>query len=148
VPREAKDAIAQSVKDSNSPSKEAGDKTGGMHEEGGIWGYDSSGNLVVCPAKPGQAATSDSDIVSVVPSNVKDSGSRDQITEAGGQWHVHPEGNRTTKFDQPPSTDTAHADTAKAFAPINIVVGAKDKTVYFYDKSGTIAQMPLKDFLK
>ncbi len=79
---------------------------------------------------------------------------KDNIIDLGGTWHVHPSGEitqekgnlRTTKnFKQPPS-DT---DIKEAGSGINIVVGAREKKVYFYNSSGVIGEpIKLKDFLK
>jgi hypothetical protein len=64
---------------------------------------------------------------------------------------VHPSGLREATseakgciFVQPPSA----ADISLAFFPINIVIGASDKTVYFYDAKGVTSKMKWKDFLK
>jgi hypothetical protein len=67
-----------------------------------------------------------------------------------GTYHVHPSGSitdangRTTFFAQPPSGRDIH----EAGGGINIVVGAGDKKVYFYNSSGVIGKpMKLKDFM-
>ncbi len=68
-------------------------------------------------------------------------------------WHVHPGGSitevsgnvsTTSNFNQPPSKwDIAHANSG-----INIVVGAGNKQVYFYNSTGVIKQESLKQFMK
>jgi hypothetical protein len=67
-----------------------------------------------------------------------------------GNYHVHPsgsitDGNGQTKFFvQGPSAK----DIKEATGGINIVVGAGDKKVYFYNSSGNIGKpMKLKDFM-
>jgi len=152
VPPEAKAAIAASVQASNSPSAQAGDKTGGFHEEGGIWGTDAAGKAVAVPAVPGKAAdpraekNASIDVYSSANPALKQS-----LASVGGEWHVHPSGSmlgldgNTRFFDQGPSKDT---DIPRAAGPMNIVVGAGEKKVYFYDKSGVIGTMKLKDFLR
>ncbi len=59
-------------------------------------------------------------------------------------YHVHPRGGGDRTFVQPPSA----VDIRNAVAPTNIVVGAANKRVYFYDSSGVIRQMSLKQFMK
>ena len=88
------------------------------------------------------------------PANAVNPSLKDNITGLGGTWHVHPSGTltqekgniRTTKsFNQPPSG----RDIKEAGTGINIVVGAGNKKVYFYNGSGLIGEpMKLKDFLK
>jgi hypothetical protein len=66
-------------------------------------------------------------------------------------WHVHPKGtafDRQTNvrgFVQEPSDDDKKL--AKKYGGINIVVGARDNKVYFYDGKGTVAVMGIADFL-
>lgn len=47
---------------------------------------------------------------------------------------------------QPPSA--VDENDARGYNAINIVVGAANKRVYFYNSAGVIAQMRLKDFMK
>jgi len=74
-----------------------------------------------------------------------------------GTWHVHPSGTETAStgdftiqingFRQPPSQDV---DMPRANSGmINIVVGARDQKVYFYNQSGVIGKpLSLNDFMK
>ena len=90
----------------------------------------------------------------MAPSNALNPSLKNNNFSLGGTWHVHPSGEiaqekgnlRTTKtFNQPPS-DT---DIKEAGFGVNIVVGARDKKVYFYDNLGIIGKpIKLKDFLK
>lgn len=157
VPQAVKDAIRASINASNSPTSD--DKMGGFHEEGGMWVTTTDGKLAVLPAIPGACAKPNEGSHidperSVVPI------SSYKIASVGGDWHVHPRGgvieDRKTKhngvvtetkitetFVQQPSP----RDLSAGLAPINIVVGAHDEIVYFYNSSGIIATEPLADFL-
>ena len=156
VPPSLKAAIMDSVNASNSPSKEAGDQQGGFHEEGGQWGTDTSGNAVPIPAHPGQVADPSNGEAHIDVTNAVNPGLKDNLASIDGKWHVHPSGTtssteadgvHTSYFVQSPSTGPGN-DTSNATHPINIVVGAGNKKVYFYNSSGTIGSMKLKDFMK
>ena len=157
VPQAVKDAIRASVNASNSPTSD--DKVGGFHEEGGMWVTTTDGKLAVLPAVPGAYAKPNEGShidpeLSVVPI------ASDKIATIDGDWHVHPRGgvieDRKTKrkgvvtetiitetFTQPPSPK----DITWGLAPINIVIGAQDQLVYFYNASGIVATEPLAAFL-
>lgn len=150
LPPEVKDAINNGVKTSNSPT--ADDKKGGFHEEGGVWGKDKDGNTVVSPAQsgpysdvkvPGGTATVDLG----KPANPE---LLNKIVKFEGEYHIHPKGEivetsgnkqTTYNFVQPPSK----ADHSAALAPTNLVVGARDKKVYFYNQETTTSTQKLKD---
>lgn len=156
VPQSVKDAIRASVNASNSPTPD--DKMGGFHEEGGMWVTTTDKKLAVLPAVPGPYAKPNEGShidpeLSVIPMP------SDKIASFDGSWHVHPRGgvieDRKTKhngvitetkitevFVQQPSP----RDIAAAAAPINIIVGAQDETVYFYNSSGVVATEPLAAF--
>jgi hypothetical protein len=148
VPPEVKNAIMNSVNASDAPS--ADDKTGGFHEEGGLWGTTANGSQVPVPALPGPASDpavdSNAHIFTVNPANPALAGT---VTEIQGQWHVHPSGsktvdNKTFSFNQSMSP----GDKSNARFGINIVVGAGDRKVHFYNSSGLIGKaMNLKDFM-
>jgi hypothetical protein len=53
-------------------------------------------------------------------------------------------GDMTYMFNQGPS----EVDIERATAPLNIVVGARDKQVYFYNNTGNLGQMSYGDFMK
>jgi len=153
IPCHVKKAIAASIKAGNSPTPD--DKTGGFHEEGGQWVIAADGTVIPVPAKPGPAnATIKEGGVHVVPSDAINPSLKDNIVGLGGTWHIHPSGEiveqvenlrNTRNFSQPPSGK----DIKEAGAGINVVVGAREKKVYFYNNSGEIGQpMKLKDFLK
>ena len=62
-------------------------------------------------------------------------------------WHVHPSG---TGWVQPPSGQdqtVAAGETQAVPGLIHIVVGARDKQVYFYNGDGKYQQMSLKKFM-
>ena len=157
VPQSVKDAIRASVNASNSSTPD--DKMGGFHEEGGMWVTTTDGKLVVLPAvsgayaKPNEGSHIDPEF-SAIPI------ASDKIASFDGSWHVHPRGgvieDRKTKhkgvvtevkitrsFSQQPSP----RDISAAVAPTNIVVGAQDEIVYFYNSSGIVASEPLAAFL-
>src|SRR5207248_10531843 len=125
-------AIADSRKASNSPT--ADDKKGGYHEEGGIWGTTTSGNVVVSPANPGPYSKPGDENAHINPGNAKDPSLNYKMQSVDGTWHVHPKGGSDKAFVQPPSD----VDKRNAAAPINIVVGAQNKRVYFYNSSGVV----------
>jgi hypothetical protein len=96
-----------------------------------------------------------------VPANSADAG---RIVTLEGSSHVHPKGEivvgppssggtgttiggttTTYNFNQPPSS--VDLGNAKA-GMLNIVVGARDKTVYFYNDKGNVGHFPLDKFLK
>lgn len=141
VPPKVRIAIAASIEASNSPSGE--DKSGGFHEEGGYWGRDASGNLVVVPAQPGGNAdprTGDTKATVDVMKAVEPS-QASKVATVEGTWHVHPKGETWVrgskfKFEQGPS----HDDINNATAPINVVVGARWKQVRFFNSTGQVGQ--------
>ena len=149
VPAQVKAAIKASVDASNDPSAAAGDKTGGFHEEGGIWGTDTSGKAVPIPALPGQAADPRVEGGHIDETNSANPSLKNNLVSIQGKWHVHSSGSITDEkgihsFTQGPSG----MDFGNATFPINIVVGAGNKKVYFYNSSGVIGKpMKLKDFL-
>jgi hypothetical protein len=52
-------------------------------------------------------------------------------------------------FGQPPSDGPGEdLDRAKSLGGINIVIGARDKQVYFYNGVTVIGQISLKNFMK
>ncbi len=143
VPAAVKVAIGNAVAATNAPNTD--DKKGGFHEEGGIWGKDASGNLVVSPAQPGQVWKRGDKSVAIdegIPANPK---LTESLMTFDGKYHVHPPGAGNDRFDQPPSPGDLHSTT---LAPINIVVGAQNGRVYFYNATGITYEMSLKDFLK
>jgi hypothetical protein len=151
VPGSVKAAIMDSVNASNAPSAGAGDKTGGFHEEGGMWGTDTSGNAVPIPAAPGKVADPRKENATIDPTISANPSLKNNLVSIDGAWHVHPsgtitEGNKTFFFNQHPSNPQ---DTSRANFPINIVVGAGNKRVYFYNGSGEIGKgMTLKAFMR
>lgn len=148
VPGQVKTAIMNSVNASNAPS--GADTTGGFHEEGGIAGTNSSGELVISPALPGPASHSGSATESLTPADPNLAGT---ITDLTVSWHVHPSGRNASgglAWMQPPSAQDQSVAAAEHQALpglIHIVVGAGNKTVYFYNGNGSYQQMSLKKFM-
>lgn len=147
-----RDAIGiDSVNRSNSPT--ADDKKGGFHEDGDRYGLDAKGNQIVVPAASGPVADpskhEEAKIDLTTPANPAQAGS---IVTLQGKDHVHGRGEiqgRTPfepagRFDQGPST----RDMANADAPVNIEVGAGNKTVSFYNRQKVIGTIKLDVFLK
>jgi hypothetical protein len=137
-----KSAIQDSIEASNSPTTD--DKKGGYHEEGGIWGTTTSGNTVVVPAQPGRYSGPNDKTAHIEPGNSANPSLKDNLQSEDGTWHVHPRGGSDKTFVQPPSG----VDMQNAVAPMNIVVGAENKRVYFYNSTGIVREMSLKDFMK
>jgi RHS repeat-associated protein len=163
-------AIGDAVVRSNSPS--GLDKEGGFHEEAVTWGPDANGVERPISAAPGPYSDPlVDDHAQVAPSNFANKADEGVLHDVDGVGHVHPKGiGRATvspnsppgsisiggeieskaKFVQPPSAkDIGNALPGRT----NIVVGARNKTVYFYRNSGNkadcncVARLPLKVFL-
>ncbi|MGH7839078.1 MAG: hypothetical protein ACREQC_14800 [Candidatus Binataceae bacterium] len=151
IPCHVKAAIKASIEASNSPTADV--KKGGFHEEGGQWIITTHGKTVPVPAKPGPASPTTEGGAHVQPNDAINPSLKNNMADLGGTWHVHPsgaltqqEGNviRTRNFNQPPSAK----DIKEAGVGINLVAGAGDKKVYFYNSSGFIGKpMKLKHFL-
>lgn len=148
VPTEVKQAIAMSIKASNSPT--ADDKKGGFHEEGGMWGQASDGSLIIMVAKPGPASPTCNNGAHLAIGDSQDPSLAGKLVSISGEWHVHPRGvhdlgnGQEQVFAQPPSA----VDIQEALAPVDIVIGARDNTVYFYNQSGVTSTKKLKEFLR
>jgi hypothetical protein len=145
VPPEVKRAIQASVDSSNSKTND--DTKGGHHEESLKWGKDSDGNTVVSPSVPGPYAPPGTNPhTNFTPA---DPGVDQRLVTVDGFAHVHPRGGDGESYVQPPSQ--ADRDAARGYNAINIVVGAGNKTVYFYRGSDVNAKpvsMSLQDFMK
>jgi RHS repeat-associated protein len=143
VPPEAKAAIMNALNASNSPT--ADDKKGGFHEESVKWGTDASGNVVVSPSVPGAYAPPGTNPhTDFTPANPA---TDQKLATVGGFAHIHPKGGGDRSFAQGPSPEDLKF-AGMSSGPINLVVGAADKKVYFYNGSGAIGKpMKLKDFM-
>jgi len=119
---------------------------GNFHETGGGWGHRSDGSLVVAPATPGPNCVPGPGKTCDYYPLPQDQDDWNTVKYPAGQWHVHPAGvaNGEGWAQGPTDKDVEGA----AAWPINIVVGAADKQVYFFGPSGVIGNMNLKDFLK
>ena len=154
VPNEVKKAIQNSLNASNAPT--ADDKKGGFHEEGGQSITTTSGAIEVHPAVPGAAYSPGASSVDINLSNLVKPIDSNTTASVDIKWHIHPAGETvtTTKIKGGTRTDTfnfaqppSDRDKENAFHPINIVVGARDKTVYFYDQKGVTGTIPLSEFM-
>jgi len=154
VPNEVKKAIQNSLNASNAPT--ADDKKGGFHEEGGQSVTTTSGAIEVHPAVPGAAYSPGASSVDINLSNLVKPIDSNTTASVDIKWHIHPAGETitTTKIKGGTRTDTfnfaqppSERDKENAFHPINIVVGARDKTVYFYDQKGITGTIPLSEFM-
>jgi hypothetical protein len=148
VPDVVKQEINASVNDSNG--KTSDDTHGGHHEEGGEWDIGDDPN--------------DVDVIRWKAGPSGDPGSGATVKPGpgfphhgyAGNWHVHPRGTALNMngemvgFEQSPSIGPGmDTDRVKGLKGINIVVGAGDKTVYFYNSSqGITGQMSLNAFMK
>src|ERR1700761_5535884 len=110
-----REAMGQAVQRSNSPSTEANDTKGGMHEEGGMYGTDVHGTPTVVNAAPGPVFKPGDKGVGVTPTNIDVAGQGagtsnfNNVATAAtanvqGTFHVHPAGDGTTSFVMPPSS--------------------------------------------
>jgi hypothetical protein len=145
IPCDVKALIARALTDSNTPT--ADDKKGGFHEEYGVAGLDASGKWVVSRDRPGPYRNPDVD-KDVSPSRKPaDQVIANSIVQPRVVFHVHPSGTTEAGkgWVQPPSD----ADKVATIpGQINIVLAAREKRVYFYDKDGIIDKpIKLKDFL-
>jgi len=143
VPMDVKFAIIGSMIDSMVPN--GNDPTGGFHEESGVAGTTTSGALVISPDQPG--AYSNPDTSNHVSTNhtAVDQDQRNSIANVTVMWHIHPNGQtKTHNWNQPPSDQDRKAAVP---GPINIVLGARDKTVYFYNSGNMNLHMSLHDFM-
>jgi hypothetical protein len=134
VPSEAKADMAASVKASDAPTPT--DPKGGNHEEGGKWGYDEKGNTISAPAVSGPFGDVNKPgaITPIDPTLAKNPPAFDNaVVTLGGTWHVHGSGtgDNGAHWVQPPSGP----DKQNASLPINIVLGAGNHLVYFYNQS-------------
>ena len=127
-------------------STEKNAKGWATREESGLAGTNQSGNLVISPDKPGPYANPDT-TTEVHTGGPADQNVRNSIVDPTVNWHVHPSGiTATHNWVQEPSS----ADRAAAISgAINIVMGARNGTVYFYNSSNSAPlQMSLKNFMK
>jgi len=166
VSPQVKQAINNSVKASNS--KTANDKKGGSHEEGGV-AWTKDGKQTIAPAEPGKAGdVTKPGKVEIDPFKAAaPSKQKPGDVQADVDWHVHPRAlvetsstnstpgtvvfggttkTETSFFIQRPSPEDIQA--ASPAPTLNLVIGARDNTVYVYDSSGVTCQESLKDFNK
>lgn len=147
VPDKAKAAILAAIKSSNLPTSD--DSLGGFHEESGVGGEAGSGGWVNSPGKPGPYYNPAINRLATMEELPANQHLRNMIAQPEVFWHVHPAGTVkvgafTYYWEQAPS-DVDRA--AAAPGAINIVIGARDETVYFYSREGPILTLSLQEFL-
>ena len=148
VPDEVKKAIMASVNASDSPT--ADDTQGGFHEESGVAGTDGSGGLVISPDKPGPYSNPDVQDHAQTTHHAVDEIQRNNMASITVMWHIHPSGQtRTHLFGSKDGSQGPSDQDRRAWVPgpITLVVGARDRKVYFYDGSKEVLQMSLKKFM-
>jgi len=145
--------MGEAVDRSNNPSTAADDATGGMHEEGGYYGTNASGQEIAIRANPGEAyveGTSGVGVKSNQAGDQYDASYRSQDNKEG-TFHVHPKGDGKTAFVQPPSGADLRNSVSRGLPGNNYVLGAGNNTVYIYkpvNGTGTvIATFPLNTFI-
>jgi RHS repeat-associated protein len=161
-------AVLDAVDRSNKPSKEAGDRKGGFHEEGGITGKNKEGQEVIAEAKPGlykKPTGKEDESIDVNVFDSKDKEFASTIVEVELTYHIHPGGvveppldpfgdsqmiqtQEIKYFNQPVSeTDLKNAEKrTNVVTGYNIVVGARSGEVTFYDSKGVITTFDVKVF--
>jgi RHS repeat-associated protein len=174
-------AVSEAIDRSNKPTTQAADPTntgfrpdekGRFHEEGGQWGVNKAGELVILPAVPGSMPGEKETEAHVVVSRTIPGISRDDI-KILGRYHIHPYGDGLEQqesqkapgvttmgsggppkrhFGQPPSEGDFKGAAADPLTT-SIVVGVATNTVYFYDGTNTKqnaykAKIPLNKFLE
>lgn len=156
--------VRQAIKDAvdRSMKPTATDKKGKNHEEGGAWGTNKkTGDTVIANSPPGQGndlttSTQGTKVGVQIGPTITQLENSDVSVE--GTFHVHPSDTYVftdTKtntsylrdYNQPPSDDDRNFAASSPKITTNIVVGARDKTVYFYNGNGTQGTMPLNKFL-
>jgi RHS repeat-associated protein len=157
--------MGDAVVRSNAPNEEVGDRRGGFHEEGGIFGTNPNGDDAVVEAKPGQASVPGVDQFASVDVFSGET-SENALTEIKGTYHVHPAGVTRDggSFDQSPS-DFIDNKTARRMGDIpsaksqadpdyawhvtgnHYVLGARNNTVTIYNGTNPkVATFPLDKF--
>jgi len=146
IPSDIRHDMASAIKDSDAPTKD--DKKGGFHEESGVAGELSSGDWTISRDKPGPYESPDGTTNPHTTGVPTDQNVANAIVDPEVFFHVHPSGRTLTHFfKQPPSEDSDIPNAVDS--KINIVFGAGDKQVYFYNTSGVIGMpISLKDFLR
>jgi RHS repeat-associated protein len=137
------------------------DVKGNFHEEGGIFGENSSGEVIVEHAKSGPYSDPSKDSKAVVNtwSGLKN------IIKNVGTFHTHPSGKVAVglgdfenkkdsfndNFNQPPSnpdiTNQANREKSGSVSQNSYILGTGDNTLYIYNGTGTVATFPLTTFL-
>jgi RHS repeat-associated protein len=145
--------MGDAVDRSNNPSSEANDLKGGLHEEGGYYGKNASGQDVVIDAAPGSSykkGESGAGVNSTQPNSNYNSNWRD-FDQKEGTFHVHPKGSGNVQFKNSPSP----ADLRNSVNRYNngmkgnsYVLTPRNNTVYIYRNGVVLKQYPLEKFRK
>jgi len=117
-----------------------------------IWGLTTKGEYVVIPAKTGQKADvcKVGGIVGLAIGDAADPRLDANLQTILGEWHIHPRGSKMCNHNslgiwaQPPS----QMDLDNADDDVNIVIGARDGIVYYYDKNGVTKTIPYTEFIQ
>jgi hypothetical protein len=117
--------------------------TDGMHEEGFIWGKDAAGNVLIVMSATRPCRTGKCEITF----EAADPGTLSRLTSVDGFAHIHPRGDGRHIWVQSPSVEDMMfaADSPGA---CNIVIGAADHKVYFFDGTSVTKTVKLKEFLQ
>lgn len=70
------------------------------------------------------------------------------MTNETVNWHVHPSGRGWNQQPSPQDQMVAAGEHKVAPGIIHIVVGARNRKVYFYDGSKRVLHMSLKQFMR
>ena len=132
VPVEVKQAAAKVVAASNID---------GIHEEAFKWGKDAQGNILISYSVPGKPCDNFSCHEDFTPA---DPAIDNRFVSIDGFAHVHPRGDAKHAPVQPPSKEDL-AFAAGIPGTVNIVIGAGNKIVYFFDGHGVTGTMKLKE---
>ncbi len=135
VPKEVKYATIRILAASN---------TDGIHEEAFKWGKDAQGNTLISYSVPGKPCDNFSCHEDFTPA---DPAIDNRFVSIDGFAHVHPRGDAKHAPVQPPSKEDL-AFAAGIPGTVNIVIGAGNKIVYFFDGHGVTGTMKLKTFLQ
>jgi hypothetical protein len=166
IPIETRREMARAIEDSKKKTGDPknptpqDDRKGGMHEESGIAGPDiNTGIWKVARDKPGPSG--DPSVDTHIPASEAPVDPKEwQSIDPKVVFHVHPDGQslrlrpdgtvETHNWVQPPSKEDKEGAPKPEDLPPDrsiIVFAAREKKVYFYDKSGVTGTMSLKDFL-
>jgi hypothetical protein len=135
VPTEVKQAAIAALKASD---------VDGIHEEAFKWGKDKDGNVLISMSTPGKPCANGLCTEYLVAANPEIDA---RLVTVDGFAHVHPRGNARMSAAQPPSKEDLYF-AAVVPGTVNIVIGAENHLVYFFDGKGIISTIKWKEFIK